>query len=455
MTIEIPAPSTLSSRAMDKAPVFSPAEFTKGENNASAADSFGIAVDLGTTTIAIYLCNAAKREVIASMAMKNPQALYGDDTMSRIAFIGEETGNLERLQALVIRSIEWGMRSLLSRCRQALGLVSKMVCVGNPTMVHILAGVDPRPIGIPPYQPEFKDASSFIAGRLGFETIEGNVDTLPQVSGFIGGDILAGAQAVDFENQPDGTLLIDLGTNGELMLKTKNRIYAASCAIGPAFEGASLSCGMQAIAGAVNAVVIGADQKVSGFSVIGPEKGMKAKPAGLCGAGVISAVAQMFEKKIINPAGGFVSGKDRYDVIPANPDQDQSSVYISQKDIRSVQLGKSALISGIDLLLRKADLKKPVKIIIAGAFGSYLDRSDLLRIGMIPAIERDKIEAVGNAAGSGAVMALCDKRYIDQSIRMAAKIETIDLGSDSEFQDIFVHHLRFPESRQPISGQLI
>lgn len=446
IAIEIPASSLLSSHIMSKAPVIFPAAFTAEKNNASDPDAFGIAVDLGTTTIAIYLCNTAKREIIASLAVKNPQAIYGDDTMSRIAAINQKIGVLENLQALAIRSIERGVKTLCSRFKDASGAVSKMVCVGNPTMIHILAGVDPRPIGTPPYQPAFKEAMSLNAIQLGFATQQWNLQTLPQVSGFIGGDILAAALAVDFESQCSGTLLIDLGTNGELMLKAKDRLYATSCATGPAFEGASLSCGMQAIAGAVNAVAIGEDREVSEISMIAPATGVAAKPAGLCGAGVINGVSRMREKKIIDTAGGFVSGEDRYVIVPADPGKDQPSVHISQKDIRSLQLGKSALMSGIDLLLRKAGLEKPVKIIIAGAFGSHLDKLDLIRIGMIPKIKADKIETAGNAAGSGAVMVLCDRSCIDKSIRMAAKIETIDLAGESEFQDIFINHLGFPET---------
>ena len=443
ISIKIPEASMLSSHIMSKAPVVFPPAFIDRFLHAAGEDSYGIAVDLGTTTIAVYLCNTARGEIISSLAVKNPQAIYGDDVMSRIGVIGQNIENLGRLQKLVVKSIEWGMKELLLSCGKESTAISRMVVVGNPTMIHILAGVDPQPIGVSPYQPAFYQAATFRSGHLGFAMHDFPLQTLPQVSGFIGGDLLAATLAVDLERQPEGTLLVDLGTNGELILKGKDKFYAPSCATGPAFEGASLSCGMQAIPGAINSVTISNDRTVAKYSTIQSSGSTSNKATGICGAGVINAVAQFCEKQIISPSGVFTSGETSYILVPEDSALGQPPISISQKDIRSVQLGKSALISGIEFLLKKAGLGKPRKILIAGAFGSHLHKVDLLSLGIIPKIDPQQIEMAGNAAGSGAVMALCDEGYIHKATEMAAEIEIVDLACNIDFQNIFIGNLSF------------
>lgn len=444
ISIKIPETSLLSPQIMSKAPVIFPAGFKERFKHVQAKDSYGIAADLGTTTIAIYLCNKSRGKVISSLAVKNPQALYGDDVMSRIGTISQTPKHLGLLQKLVVTSIEFGIKELLSSSNIDTGSISEMVVVGNPAMIHILAGVDPKSIGISPYQPAFYDARQFQSGNLGFGIQDIMIQTLPQVSGFIGGDILAAALSVDLENQPEGTLLIDLGTNGELLLKSKNDLFATSCATGPAFEGASLSCGMQAIPGAVNTIEIGDGQRLVRFSMINPLQSSKVKPAGICGPGVINAVAQFYKNQIIDAGGAFRSGKKEFILVPENSSAGQASIFISQKDIRSVQLGKSALITGIQVLLQKAGMDKPVKIIIAGAFGSHLNKSDMITTGMIPDVDPETIELAGNSAGSGAIMALCDNRYLETATQMAAKITAVDLACNKDFQEMFIKNLSFP-----------
>lgn len=446
ISITIPESSMLSSHIMSKALVSFPEAFKARFEQTTGADDYGVAVDLGTTTIAVYLCNSGRGEIISSLAVKNPQAIYGDDVMSRIGVVGQSRENLEKLQELVVRSIEWGIGELLRTLNNEEIVISRMVVVGNPTMIHILAGVDPMPIGVSPYQPVFYDAAVFQAEQLGFTLNDFPIQTMPQVSGFIGGDVLAAALAVDLENQPEGTLLVDLGTNGELMLKGKDKFYATSCATGPAFEGASLSCGMQAIPGAINSIKIDDDGKISEFSMVNPASSVEKKPTGICGTGIINAVAQFCEHQIIRPGGAFTTGQKTYILVPENPSLGQLSIYISQKDIRSVQLGKSALITGIEFLLKKAGRKLPKKILIAGAFGSHLNKEDLIRLGIIPAMDLDQVEVVGNSAGSGAVMALCDEQYTYRATQMTAKIEVVDLACNVEFQNSFVENLSFPDN---------
>lgn len=455
--IEIPELSMLSSHILTKAPASLPEAFKERFKDVEGKNYYAIAVDLGTTTIAIYLCNITRGKVLSSLAVKNPQALYGDDVMSRIGAIDLDAKTLIHLQRLVVRAIEWGIKELLASLDLNEDMISQMVTVGNPTMIHILAGVDPKTIGMSPYQPAFYDAASFLSYDLGFTLKDFSVHTLPQISGFIGGDILSAAIAVDLENQPEGTLLVDLGTNGELMLKGKDRFFATSCATGPAFEGASLSCGIQAIPGAVNKVIIERSENFPDYTIINPKKSSTVKPFGICGTGVISGVAEFCRKHIIEPGGAFTQdnttikplqkdkeGKPYYILVRADSSQDGSAVFISQKDIRSVQLGKGALITGIEFLLKAAGYEKPEKIILAGAFGAFIEKEDMATLGMIPDINPDKIEVAGNSAGAGAVMVLCDDIFLRKAIEMADRITTVDLACDQKFQEVFVQNLGFP-----------
>jgi uncharacterized 2Fe-2S/4Fe-4S cluster protein (DUF4445 family) len=456
LRIEIPESSMLSPHIIGKAPVTLPPSFKKRTLPPSQNSQFGIAADLGTTTIAIYLCNTTG-EIVSSIAVKNPQALYGDDVMSRIGAIDqEENNNLSHLQNLVVKAIEWGTRELLTDQNLNVEDLVKIVAVGNPTMIHILAGVDPEPIGVYPYQPAFYEATTFSAADAGFELGDISIQTFPQVSGFIGGDILSAALAVDLENQPEGTLLIDLGTNGELLMKGKDQFFATSCATGPAFEGASLSCGMQAIPGAVNKVTIDSYESFPDYTIINPKNSSKTKPSGICGTGVISGVAELYRKQILEPSGAFKSdksinplkqdseGSTYYTLVQKDSTQNGEPVFISQRDIRAVQLGKAALITGIEFLSRAAGFEQPQKIIIAGAFGTYIDKEDMFTLGMIPPIDADAVEVAGNSAGGGAVMALVDEMYLKNAIEMAGRITTIDLASDISFQEIFIQKLSFP-----------
>jgi uncharacterized 2Fe-2S/4Fe-4S cluster protein (DUF4445 family) len=442
LSIKIPASSMASSHIMGKARLLFPRSFEERRKAEKSSKGYGIAVDLGTTTIAIYLCDLALGAVTDSVAVKNNQSLCGDDVMSRITAITENSENLGKLHDLVISSIEWGIRALFSDLKKNPDLLQCMVVVGNPTMIHIFAGKDPSSIGISPFQPIFYDAECFFSKQLkfGFKNIP--VQTLPNVSGFIGGDTLAAAVAVDIEEQPDATLLIDLGTNGELVLKAGNRLYATSCATGPAFEGATLSCGMQGIPGAINAIEITPDRKLASFSIINPSGKPGLKPVGICGTGIINSIARLYQNGVIRPDGAFSDGSDKFILVPADTAAGQMPIYISQKDIRSVQLGKSALISGIEFLLRRAGLDLPEKIIIAGSMGSHVRTDDLICLGMIPQIKN--IEIAGNLAGSGAVMALCDEHYINKAVGLSKKMEIIELAADAKFQNVFIDNLGFP-----------
>jgi uncharacterized 2Fe-2S/4Fe-4S cluster protein (DUF4445 family) len=329
-----------------------------------------------------------------------------------------------------------------------------MVVVGNPTMIHLLLGEDPSSIGISPYIPAFFAARTTKATALGLSFPRAVLSTLPQVSGFIGGDILAATLATELVDKPVGTLLIDLGTNGELILKGRDGFYATSCATGPAFEGAALACGMQAIPGAIDRVMLSAGDAPPQYSLVQKQTGKPSVAAGICGSGVISAVAALIAAGIVEKTGRFASpfrapaqmktvdGSQHYVIAPAAADM--GDISLSQKDIRSVQLGKAALICGIEFLLRAAGMTTPERILIAGAFGSHLDKDDMLAVGMLPPIDPARIEVVGNAAGAGAVMIVCNSAYLDTLHNLVEETKVIDLTADSDFQKTFIEQLSFP-----------
>lgn len=460
ISIEIPERSMLSSHIIKKAPATLPASFVEMFKDVAEdkVKRFGVAIDLGTTTIALYLCNMTHGEVVASLSVKNPQAHYGDDVMSRIGAVAEKKGNLDHLQKLVVKTIQWGCEKLAAAHELTPDQLAKMVVVGNPAMVHLFLGVDPAPIGVAPYAPAFYDARNTDCAELGFERLSLQVYTLPQVSGFIGGDILAATLASEIHEQPKGTLIVDIGTNGEIVYKSKNGMYATSCATGPAFEGASISCGMQAIPGAIEKVVIADRYSAPENVVIKKNNSSKAPhPTGLCGSGVISGAAELYRTGIIEPSGAFVKDsnitalsdqvKNGKSYILSNPGGDGGTgeVAISQKDIRSIQLGKAALITGIEFLLKEDDSQVPEIIIVAGAFGSYLEKGDMITLGMLPKIELHDIINSGNLAGAGAVMALCSEQYLQRAKELAAEMKVVDLALSTEFQNVFVQRLGFPE----------
>lgn len=460
LRITIPPASMLSPHIVEKPAAVLPPSFTHCYTvSRPVAIRHGIAVDLGTTTIALYLCNINAGSVLSSVSVKNPQAIYGDDVMNRIGEAAKGDNNLSTLQKLALRAIEWGCLELTAQSQILPRDIEKLTVVGNPAMIHLLLGIQPKTLGVAPYRPAFFTSQYQQARKLGFQQLDMPVSTLPQISGFLGGDMLAAAIAAELDHQPAGTLLIDIGTNGELIYKGKYGLYATSCATGPVFEGASISCGMQALPGAIDKVTIAGRANTPRYNMIGADrtKSTGTQPGGICGSGVISAAAEMYRAGIIKTTGALVddtditvlqkdeSGAKHYILARGGQDGESREISIGQKDIRSIQLGKAALITGIDFLLRIEEKILPEKIIIGGAFGSYLDKKDMKDLGLLPNIDDDSIETAGNLAGAGAIMALCSNKYFKLAQKLAAQISVIDLATGRGFQKSFVANLHFPD----------
>jgi uncharacterized 2Fe-2S/4Fe-4S cluster protein (DUF4445 family) len=459
IALDIPDTSRLSAEVAQKG---LPTLFDKladfKSSRTGRPEAYGLAVDLGTTTIAVYLCSLATVTVTASTSARNPQTLFGDDVMSRIGAIRLDASLLVRQQSMAVKAIEWGITSLCRSTRIDPALIKSMVVVGNSTMIHIFAGQDPSSIGVFPYTPQFVEDREFRAGSVGFRfNPKARVRTLPLITGFIGADIVSATLASELSQTEPGTMLVDVGTNGEIMHVGKDGLSAASCATGPAFEGAAISHGMHAVSGAIDAVTIDRKSGRAIFSLIQQNPAKPKKPSGLCGTGVISTAAELYRAGLILKDGAFDRNANNtylrlndnqtseFIVVPAEETQDGRPVTFTQNDVRAIQLAKGALRTGIDLLSREAGLERPAKLLVAGAFGSFINKKDALEIGMFPRIAEENIEVVGNAAGAGAILALFDDSFLNRARELTRETRVLDLSTHSEFQDTFINSLAFPD----------
>jgi len=459
ITLQIPETSRLSAEVAQKglATLFNKLADLKSPAS-GLPDSYGLAVDLGTTTIAVYLCNLSTGTVTASTSARNPQSLFGDDVMSRISAIRLEPALLARQQKMAVSAVEWGITSLCRSSRIDPQKIDPMVVVGNSTMIHILVGENPSSIGVFPYTPQFVTEKTLRAGSIGFRfNPNSQIHTLPLITGFIGADIVSAALASELSQAQPGTMLVDVGTNGEIIYLGEDGLCATSCATGPAFEGAAISHGMHAVSGAIDAVKIVANSGQPVCSMIQQNPAKPKKPAGLCGTGVISTVAELYTAGLILKDGAFDRGAGspymrldenqvaEFIVVPADQTQDGRPVTFTQNDVRAIQLAKGALRSGIDLLCKEAGRQRPTKLLVAGAFGSFIDKKDALRIGMFPQIPEEDIEVVGNAAGAGAILALFDENIWSRAQALTRATRVLDLASEPDFQEVFINSLAFPD----------
>ena len=458
VALKIPADSRLSASVLEKAPPLLLKKHTLSKIRAEGLkDTYGLAVDLGTTTIATYLCDLAACSVKASMAMRNPQAIFGDDVMSRISAISRDSHLLKRLQKMAVKTIDWSAQALMRSCRLKPAQIKTMIVVGNSTMIHIFVGQNPASIGVYPYAPCFVEEKRLSAESIGLRfNPKARIRTLPLITGFIGADTVAAAIAAELEDLPVGTMLVDVGTNGEIMFLGKEGMLAASCATGPAFEGATIQHGMQAVPGAIDAIKINRTKRKLSYSVIQNATEKRRRPAGICGTGVISAVAELLRAEIISKDGAFNStakypnlqraenGALQFILVAPEKTADGRAIALTQKDVRAVQLAKGALRTGIELLCKETRTDVPRKILLAGAFGNYINPQDALTIGMFPGLSPEDIEGVGNAAGAGAILTLFDERFAHKAAEISRTTRVLDLSAHPDFQETFISALSFP-----------
>jgi uncharacterized 2Fe-2S/4Fe-4S cluster protein (DUF4445 family) len=415
----------------------------------------GAAFDVGTTTVAAYLCDLNSGKILVSKAMVNPQRPFGEDVISRIAAILSDKANLEKQQQLVAGAMNELIASCLEETRNHNEDIEEITVVGNTTMQHIFAGFNPKSLGVSPYVPVTCSSVTTSARDLGLDLPPRTpVYIFPVISGFLGGDILAAFLADQPLKREETTLIIDIGTNGELILSSGKGIWATSCATGPALEGAQISCGMRAASGAVSRVFF----RPESASPIVFETIDNAKPMGICGSGIIDALAAMrkadvtLENGTFNPeAPGVVlngQGTGQKFILP------DTDVHITLKDVRQVQLAKAALFVGIESLLKKAGVARVDHTILTGAFGAKFDWQNARDIGMLPKeILEGKVDSAQNLAGTGAVMALLDKRRRTEIESIALEVEFLDLACEPDFTLKFSSATRFPTLDKDIKSK--
>ena len=412
---------------------------------------YGLAIDIGTTSVVVFLCDLTRGEIVGVRTSGNPQAAFGEDVISRMSHIQDDVANLGTLQKLIVDDIN---RMVIDAAREAgvaLKNIADAVVVGNPTMQHILLGINPTPLGRGPYLPVLSEGVEVEAASLGLNIVPGApVFVLPMPAGYIGGDTLSALLTRGPEFYRGNNLLVDIGTNGEVVLAKDGVLTATSCATGPVYEGAHIACGVRAGPGAIERVWVEPGGAIRWAAI--PEKSERdRRPFGLCGSGVISAVTALVGAGLLGSDGAFAqlsshprlrkgagTGQMEALLVPGIGSRTGRDIVFTQQDVRSVQLGKAALRAGIEMLLRDQEVKVLDHIYLAGTFGNHLEPRDIVAIGLVPAVPVERIESIGNAAGDGARMALFNRRDRRRARRLAEAMRVIELSNRADFQDMFV-----------------
>jgi uncharacterized 2Fe-2S/4Fe-4S cluster protein (DUF4445 family) len=400
-------------------------------------EGLGVAVDLGTTTLAAQLLDLQTGGVLAVKTALNAQARHGGDVMSRIYFAVLEHGQA-RLQQLIREQIGGLIQQLIAAAGKQNAEIRDVVVVGNTVMHHFFCGVDAEPLSHYPFESPRTGLEEFHAHDLGWK-LAGNptVHFLPCLGGFVGSDVLAGILATKLHESDEIIGLVDLGTNGEIVIGNRQSMVCASTAAGPAFEGAKISTGMRACTGAISEVTV-SEGKLE-CHVLG-----NVAPQGLCGSGLVDAVASGLEMNVIAPSGRFSNGTASWMI--------SSPVAISQNDVRELQLAKAAIAAGIQMLSDKMGARDLKRICLAGAFGNYINRASARKIGLID-FPPEKTKPVGNTALLGAKMALFQLGSGDLSYtELRQRIQHVALNLDPSFQDVFVEQLTFPQAEYVARG---
>jgi uncharacterized 2Fe-2S/4Fe-4S cluster protein (DUF4445 family) len=426
------------------------------ETGNTSARLFGVAIDLGTTTIVGSLIDMSTGAVLGVAARTNPQVIHGADVISRVNFCVAEPGGQRKLQSLAIQAINEIIEELCEQTGTKFREIYELSLAGNTIMNHLFLGVNPQYIAEAPYVPAYRSSQHFAAEELGLAMLpRGTVSVLPNISGYVGGDITGFILACNLHRRDQITLGIDIGTNGEIVLGSKEKLICCSTAAGPAFEGGQISCGMRAMQGAIDKYVI--DENGIFYHVIG-----NVEPRGICGTGLIDVAAELRTAGIIDESGRIIapeqfrgpdwlkkrilSNDKSYDFSLANgEDGVRQMVKIKQQDIRELQLAKGAVAGGIEILMKELGITvdQIEQVLIAGAFGSYLNKYNALKIGLLPAIPAEKIHFVGNAASLGAKKFLLSRHARAEAETIINTTNYIELAARQDFQEIFVDKMFF------------
>ncbi len=461
-------------------------------------ESYGLAIDIGTTTVAAYFCNLSTMEVMDTVSMMNPQCKYGEDVMSRITYHMMNPGGLEKMSNDIVEALNtlideaiagtYPPKKKVKKKKGEEGPVQRIevpeegktylrlekediedITIGcNTAMHHILLNIDPEHVGLAPFPPVIHHSLDIKARDLGININPSSyVFVLPNEAGFVGADNVGVLIAEEPYNKDEIQLIIDIGTNGELVLGNKEKLISSSCATGPALEGAQLSFGMRAAPGAMERINIDPETHEVDYKVIGRDawlrysepEDMKAK--GICGSGILDLLAELYKAGIVTKSGRFNNKGHKSDRFRKNPETGQpefvlawaeetsidKDVVITQKDVRQIQLAKGALYAGCKLMIRRMNVENVDKVKIAGAFGTHVDREKALIMGLFPDCEIEKIVSVGNAAGDGCRAALLNRKKREEADWVSRNVEYIELTVESDFQQEFMGAMQLPHMK--------
>ncbi len=471
-------PQTLRSSDFKITAVVCGDELIAVEPGDTTGSLYGLALDIGTTTVVGAIVDLKTGTVAAVQSALNGQAPFGADVISRASYAMGEPDGVTTLQTRIVETINTLVEQLLARCGVARENVYEAVAVGNATMLHLLLGINPEAIAVAPFIPTIEQAVTLPAADVtpGIQLHpQARLSTLPHLGAYVGADIVAGILATGIAREQsrgratsDGDdrrwrLYIDVGTNGEIVLGSSRRTLATAAPAGPAFEGAQIRCGMRASDGAIEGVAIDDDVRLQ---MIGGTR----RPVGICGSGLVDAVAQLIECGMVNSSGlllrpeqarGQVSDalverlvdiKGVRGFLLSAPEED---IVLTQPDIRALQFAKGAIAAGVDVLMSYLGITADDlhEVLLAGSFGSYINPASARAIGLVPWVPVDRIIAVGNAAGEGAKIALVSFREREAADRIPDFVEYVELSGRPEFNDIFTRALAFPERMKAEGGK--
>ena len=425
---------------------------------------YGMAIDLGSTTIAAQLCNMVTGEVVATADMMNPQIRFGEDLMSRVSYVMMNEGGDVEMSNAVHEAFNTLAKRAAKSAKIAVEDILDMTVVANPIMHHLFLGIDPTPLGTAPFALTTDRTTVIRASEIDINLHpEARICTLPCIAGHIGADTAGVVLSERPDLSEEVVLLVDVGTNAEIVLGNRDRLVAASSPTGPAFEGAQISSGQRAAAGAIERVRIDTETLEPSFRVIGSEywsddeffaeANAKLGVTGICGSGIIEVIAEMYLSGVIDEDGviGPIEGKPTSRIVEDGRtwsyvlhETEDRSIRITQNDVRAIQLAKAALHAGTRLLIDKLGITRVDRIKLAGAFGSHIDVKYAMVLGLIPDCDLEYVGSVGNAAGTGARIALLNFPSRMEIGEILPKVEKIETAIEPQFQDYFVEAMAIP-----------
>lgn len=421
---------------------------------------YAIAFDLGTTTVVATLLDLSSGVPLAVQSMLNKQQVFGADVITRISAVKFDGHALDRLCTLAHETLAELAEEVCQLGGVSLSEVYEIAIAGNATMTHIALGIDPGPLGVAPFVMSTRLFPEILATEVGVRVHErARAVIFPAFGAYVGGDIVSGLLASGMDRDPRMRLFLDVGTNCELVLGNSDRLIATAAPAGPAFEGAAIRCGMRAAPGAIEVVKMTPENLEIG--VIDD-----VEPVGLCGSGLVDAVAELVDLKLLDSSGKFIPNEEALRIAPGigsrltmlgqervfvlnwrgEPGDVANAVYLSQRDVRELQFAKAAIATGWRILLEEAGIEADElqQVLLAGSFGSYLSPTSAIRLGLVPNLPVERVVSVGNVAGEGAKMVLLSMRERQGAMALLGEVEYVELSNRADFNDRFVDQMPFP-----------